>query len=91
MCEKKLLSVCSCLTEALYTDLSTLISNFITSQTGKQIITIYVLPSITRSTGNQTKKIYSVNRTKQEIFFLKNHEQNVVKKLILNPFLNNQN
>ena len=32
------------------------ISNFMTSQTGKLIVTIHILPNISRSTGNQTTK-----------------------------------
>ena len=32
----------------------TLISKFMTSQTGKQVFTIHILPSILRSEGNQT-------------------------------------
>ena len=32
------------------------ISNFMTSQTGKPIVTIHILPNISRSTGNQTTK-----------------------------------
>ena len=32
------------------------ISNFMTSQTGKPIVTIHILPNISRSTGNQTIK-----------------------------------
>ena len=31
-----------------------LISKFMTSQTGKQITTIHMLPNISRSTGDQT-------------------------------------
>ena len=31
-----------------------LISKFMTAQTGQQIITIYILPNISRSKGNQT-------------------------------------
>ena len=31
-------------------------SEFMTSQTGKQIITIHILPNISRSKGNQTMK-----------------------------------
>ena len=33
-----------------------LISKFLTSQTGQQIIEIHVLPNISRSKGNQTMK-----------------------------------
>ena len=34
-----------------------LIPKFITSQTGQQIITIHILPNISRSKGNQTMKL----------------------------------
>ena len=34
-----------------------LISKFMTSQTGKSIITIHILPNISRSKGNQTMKL----------------------------------
>ena len=36
----------------------TLISKFMTSQTEKQIITIHILPNISRSKGNQTIKFH---------------------------------
>ena len=34
-----------------------LISKFMTSQTGSQIITIHILPNISKSEGNQAKKL----------------------------------
>ena len=53
-----------------------------TSQTGQQIITIHVLPYISRSKGNQAMKFgqlikYSV----RNIFF--NHAENEVGTLVL--------
>ena len=61
-----------------------------TSQTGKQIITIYIFPYTiytytyySRSKGNHTMKFGNLTR---ETTFLKNHTQNVVKKLVTAPF-----
>ena len=36
---------------------SCLVSKFITSQTGKQVITIHILPNISRSKGNQAIRL----------------------------------
>ena len=62
-----------------------LVSKFMTSQNEQQIIKIHLLPNISRSKGNQTMKFgqlieYNI------IFFLKNHTQNLVKKLVPDPF-----
>ena len=67
------------------------------SQTEKQIITIHILPNISRRKGNQTIKVYqfiysSVYKIQLEKkFLLKNHSQNVVGKLVPDPNLKNQN
>ena len=60
-------------------------SKFITSQPGKQTIAIHILPYMSRSKDNQTMKFG------RETFFLKNHTQNLVDKLVPEPFLKNQN
>ena len=56
----------------------------------KQTIAIHILPNISRS-----KKVirlsWSVNKNiTWEMFFLKNHAQNMVEKLFPDPFLKNQ-
>ena len=48
-----------------------------TSKTGKQTIGIHIFPIISRSKGNQTKKIGNIFK-------------NVVEKLFPGPFLKNQ-
>ena len=58
------------------------------SQSGKQTITIHILPSVQKSKNKQTVK---VDRITRETFFTKNHTQNVVEKLFLDPSLKNQN
>ena len=51
-----------------------------TSWPGKHTIVIEILPSISRNKDNQSMK-----------FGQKNHTQNVVEKLIPDPFLKNKN
>ena len=46
------------------------------------------LPDISRSKGNQTIKFAQLSYAK---LMLKNHAQNVVKKLVPDPFLKNRN
>ena len=48
-----------------------------TSENGQQIIAIHILPNISRSKDN---KIW------WERLFLKNHTQNVIEKLVWDPF-----
>ena len=67
-----------------------LISKFMTSQSGQQINAMHVLPNISRSKGHQTMKfgqLIEYNR----IFLLENHTHNVVQKLVPDYFLKNQN
>ena len=64
-----------------------LISKFITSQEGKQIIAIHILPNISNSKDNQTKKFSNLIEYSMEIFFSKNYAQNTVEKLVQNPFI----
>ena len=54
-----------------------LISKFMTSSTGKQIITIHILANILRSTANQKMK---------NIFLFKNHAKNEARRLLPNFF-----
>ena len=67
-------------------------SKFVTSQPEKQTIAIDILLNISRGTGNHTMKFGKLieYNTRQEIYFLKNHIQNVVEKLFPDPFLKNQ-
>ena len=62
-----------------------------TSSTRKLIITILVLPNIPRRKGYQTVKFDQLIEYNVKIFFLKNHTQNMLEKLVPEPFLKNQN
>ena len=58
------------------------------SQTGKQTIAIHKLPNISRSKGNQTMKFGQlIEYNMRNIFFKKNHAQNVLEELFPDPFL----
>ena len=57
-----------------------------TSKSGKQTVTIHILPNIARTKGNQTIKFVQLIEHNMRNFFLKNHTQNVVRELFLNPF-----
>ena len=52
-----------------------------TSQTGKQSITIVILSDISRSNDNQKMKFGQLFQDDQ-IFFLKNHARNLVENLV---------
>ena len=55
-----------------------------TSQPGREAIVIHILPYISRRKDNQIMKFgYLIEYT----FFLKNHLQNVVEKLVPDPNL----
>ena len=56
-----------------------------TSETGKQIITINMLPNISRSKGSQAVKFSEF--IEYNIFFFKNHDKNEAKRLISYLFL----
>ena len=61
-----------------------------TTQPGKQTPAIHILPNISRSKSNQTKKFgqlieYNVRKT-----FLEKSYKNVLEKLFPVPFLKNQ-
>ena len=62
-----------------------------TSQPGKETLTIFILPNISKSKGNQIMKFGQLIEYDMETFFMKIHTQNVVEKLFLDPFLKNQN
>ena len=47
-------------------------------------IAIRIMPNISRSKGNE---IWSVNSLTWETFFLKNHTQNMLEKLVPDPFI----
>ena len=49
------------------------------SSAGKQIVTIHILPNISGSKANQTKKFTQLIEYKREIFFLKNHAPKMEK------------
>ena len=61
-----------------------LISKFM-SQPGRQTIAIQILPNISKCKSNQTMKFGQL--IKYNIFFLKIYTQNVVERLLPDPFL----
>ena len=68
-----------------------LILKFLTSQTGKQIITINILPNFSRSKSNQKIKFVQSIEFNMRNIFLANHTQNMMDKLFAHPFLKNLN
>ena len=62
-----------------------------TSQPGKQTITIHILAIISKSKGSQTMKFGQLIEYKRGKRFQKNQTQNEVKKLFPDPSLKNQN
>ena len=56
-----------------------------TSQPGKQTISIQILPNTSRNKGNQTMKSGQLIEYEKS-FFLENHTKNVVEKLFPDPF-----
>ena len=57
-----------------------------TSQPGKQTIATHILPNISRSKGNPTMKFGRLIEYNMKKIFLKNYAQNVVEKLLPDPF-----
>ena len=53
---------------------------------GKQIITIHRLLNISRSKGNQTMKFGQLIEQNMRKFLMKNHTQDVMKKLFPDRF-----
>ena len=62
-----------------------------TSQRGYEAIAIHILANVSRSKGNQTMKFGQLIERNMRTIFLKNHSENVVKKLFPDPFLKTQN
>ena len=58
---------------------------------GKQTITIHILPNVSRSKDNQTKKLDQLMEYKMRNIFLKSRTENVVEKSSPYPSLKNQN
>ena len=50
------------------------------------MITIYLLPNVSRSEGNQIMKFFQLIEYNKRNIFLKNHIPNVVEKLVPDPF-----
>ena len=67
------------------------ISKLITSQGGKHVIAIGMLPNISKSTNNQTMKFGQLIKCSMKNNFLEKLFTNLLKKLLPDPFLNNQN
>ena len=65
-----------------------LISKFMSPQTGKQTVTIHILRNISRSKGNQAIKLSQLIEYKIRDAFLENHTQKLVEKLVpKKPFI----
>ena len=63
-----------------------------TTGTGKEMITIHTLPNISRSKTNQIMKLGQlIEHDMRNIFLEKSYTNNVVEKLVKDPFLKNQN
>ena len=61
-----------------------------TSQLGKQIIAIHILPSISRSTGNQTMKLDQLIKYNMKKIFLEKSYTKCVGKTSPRTFSKNQ-
>ena len=68
-----------------------LISKYLTSQPGKLTTTIHILSNIRRIKGDQTMKFGQLVKYNMRKYNMKNHTQNVVEELFLDPFLKYQN
>ena len=55
----------------------------------KQTIVIRMLPNISRSKNNQTMKFGQLIECNMKNVFFEKHAQNVVEKLVPDPFLEN--
>ena len=58
-----------------------------TSQTGQQKITIHILPSISRSRGNQAMKFGQLMKYSMRNNFPQNHSENEIARLVSDLFL----
>ena len=61
-----------------------------TSQTGQEIITIHILPNISRSKANQTMKFGQLKEYNMTSIFLEK-SFDVIEKLVPDPFIKNEN
>ena len=66
------------------------IPKFMTSQTGKQIVTIHILRISQEVKIIKQWNFFGLKNIRRKIFFLKNNAQNVVGKLLPDPFLKNK-
>ena len=57
-----------------------------TSQAGQQIVTINILPNISRSSVNQAMKFGQLIEYNMKNIFVENYPQNAVEKLVLDLF-----
>ena len=65
-----------------------LISKFMSPQTGKQTVTIHILRNISRSKGSQAIKLSQLIEYKIRDAFLENHTQKLAEKLVpKKPFI----
>ena len=62
-----------------------------TSQTRQQIITMHILPKISRSENNLTVKFGQLIEYNMRNIFRENNTQNVVETLVPDPFIKNKN
>ena len=67
-----------------------LISQFFTSKSDKQTITVRILPNISRSKNNDTIKVGQLREYDMRDIFLEKSYKNVVLTLFSDPFLENQ-
>ena len=58
-----------------------------TPQTGQQMITIHILPSISKSKGNRAIKVGQLIKYSMKIFFFKDLAGNVIGRLVPDLFL----
>ena len=63
-----------------------LILKSVSSQTGQRIITMHLLPSISRSKGNQAKKFIYLIECNMKTTFLQTLGENEAEKLVLDLF-----
>ena len=63
-----------------------LVSNFMTSQPGEQTIVIHILPNISRSKGNQTKKFGQLIECNMRNIFLEKSYTKYGGKTSARPF-----
>ena len=68
-----------------------LISKLMTSQPGKQVIIVYILPNISRSKGHQTIKFGQLIEYNMRNIFLGKSYTNVMQKLFPDSSLKDEN